>query len=230
MKLLLIYIGHEKKFSPEHEELTKIQIDNSLDLGWKKKDILLVTNFPYTYKGINSYVIEGDYDALDGNRSSKILAINQLFRKGKIGEDIYWFHDHDAFQLIPMRDPDTTGIDLAYTDQGWDSTWNAGSFFFKKEAMDIFTWIEGTMAYLRLNEQDSLTYLINGDVNFINRRLKKLNTTYNLGIYHIDDCMKKADQPLIVAHFHPHKSRHMNLFRNIVPERLMKIFNLYGIV
>ena len=49
MKQLLIYIGPTDKFDDEHEVLTKIQIDNSLDLGWKKEDILLVTNFPYEY-------------------------------------------------------------------------------------------------------------------------------------------------------------------------------------
>jgi hypothetical protein len=53
MKNLLIHINPVSKiFSPEHEDLTRIQIDNSLELRWKKEEILLVTNFPYEYRGI----------------------------------------------------------------------------------------------------------------------------------------------------------------------------------
>ncbi len=229
MKNLLIFVSPEGRFKPEHEDLTKMQIDNSLALGWKQKDIILATNFEYEYVGIKSYVLKGNFDVIDGYRSSKIIAINQLFRDGMIKDDVYWFHDHDAFQLVPMRNPDMAGVDLVYTDQGLDPTWNAGSFFFKKGAEDIFSWVEGTMKYLHLNEQDSLTYLISSDVNFINRRLRKLNITYNVGIYHIDDCMKAAEQPLIVAHFHPHKPHHLDLFRNIIPGRLLDIFQKYGL-
>lgn len=54
MKNLLIYIHPDRKFvgesfSSETDVLPKIQIENSLKLGWKKEDILLVTNFPYEY-------------------------------------------------------------------------------------------------------------------------------------------------------------------------------------
>jgi hypothetical protein len=229
MKNLYIHISTNNGFGKEHEELTKMQIDNSIELGWKIEDILLVTNFEYEYRGIKTFVIKGEYDTIDGNRSSKIPAINRLFKEGMIGEDTYWFHDHDAFQLVPMREPDLTGVDMGCTDQGYEPIWNAGSFFFKKEAEDIFSWIEGTMAYLSMNEQNALTYLWNGDVNFINKRWKKLNNTYNLGIYHLDSCLEKIEKPLIVAHFHPHKPRHLDLFRGLVPKRLMSIFNNYGI-
>ena len=40
MKNLLIYIGPTKEFTKEHEELTEMQIDNSLALGWGREDIL----------------------------------------------------------------------------------------------------------------------------------------------------------------------------------------------
>ena len=133
MKNLLIFIGPEPKFSREHEVLTRIQIDNSLELGWNPEDIILVTDFPYEYRGIKSYVVKGDFKALDGNRSSKILVINQLFKDGMIN-DLFWFHDHDAFQLGPMRDPDLGDCVAGFTDQGWSGVWNAGSFFFTPDA------------------------------------------------------------------------------------------------
>ena len=69
MKCLLIYISPSNGFDKEHEELTKIQIDNSLDLGWKPGEIILVTNFPWEYRGIKATVLSGDLSAIDGNRS-----------------------------------------------------------------------------------------------------------------------------------------------------------------
>src|SRR5947207_2889604 len=104
MKNLLIYINSiDKKLSSEHEVLTKIQVDNRLELVWTLKDILLVTNFDYEYRGVKSIIVD-DYAVFDQNRSTKIPAINQLFRDGIIEDgEIYWFHDHDAFQLVPFE-------------------------------------------------------------------------------------------------------------------------------
>lgn len=52
MKNLLIYTNADKEFSEENKTLVKIHIDNSLELGWDRKDILLYTNFPYEYNGV----------------------------------------------------------------------------------------------------------------------------------------------------------------------------------
>lgn len=226
MKNLLIYIGPTKSFDKEHEELTKIQIDNSLSLGWKLGDVLLVTNFPYEYRGVKSTIVD-DYAVFDQNRSTKIPAINQLFRDGIIQDQLYWFHDHDAFQLEPLDV--TLEKDAGFTDHGWSKRWNAGSFFFKKDARDIFLWTWEYMNKRNTNEQDALTYMWGENINGINSRSQLMNITYNIGIYYIDRNLKKAELPVRVAHFHPHKRRHLDLFRHMLPDRLMAIFNDYGI-
>lgn len=228
MKNLLIYINPSKKFSQEHETLTKIQIDNSLSLGWKLEDILLVTNFVYEYKEVKSIVV-GDYEVFDNNHSTKIPAINELFRRHLINDNmIYWFHDHDAFQL------ETFDIELdkdaGFTDHGaWSKTWNAGSFFFNKNAEDIFLKIWELMNSRNTNEQNALTYMWQNNINGINERYELMSTAYNIGIYRIEENLKLAGMNPKVAHFHPHKKRHLDLFCNIVQERLMKIFNNHGI-
>lgn len=223
----MIYINPDRKFTSEHEDLTKIQIDNSLSLGWKLEDILLVTNFPYEYRGVKSIIVD-DYEVFDQNRSTKIPAINQLFADGIIKDEVYWFHDHDAFQLEPME------VDLkkdaGFTDHGARSkTWNAGSFFFKKGARDIFLWIWEYMNLRGTNEQDALTYMWRGNINGINDRYELMSIAYNIGISRVDEGFKKAGVPPKVAHFHPHKRRHLELFRDKLPERLLTIFNKYGI-
>jgi hypothetical protein len=226
VKNLLIYISPKDGFDKEHEELTKIQIDNSFDLGWKAEDIILATNFDWEYRGIHSLALKGNFDALDGNRSSKIPVINRLFDMGKIRDgDLVWFHDHDAFQLQPFKEMNLYPDVAAFTDQGWSKVWNAGSFFFTRGAADLFQKIYDTMLERNTNEQDALTYLWeNGLTGY-----KKLNITYNLGIYKIDSCLRKADLPLMVAHFHPHKPRHMKLFELLLPMRLMLLFKQHGI-
>ena len=229
MKNILIYVDPTKKFTAqEHEELVKIQIDNSLSLDWKPKDIFLVTSFEYEHNGVKSMVID-DYETFDHNRSTKILAINQLFRDGIIKDnEVYWFHDHDAFQLAPMEV--TLEKDAGFTDHGaWSKTWNAGSFFFKKSAEDIFLWISEYMDKMSTNEQGALTYMWENNINGINDRYELMSPAYNIGIYKIDENLKLAGEPPKVAHFHPHKRRHLDLFRNMLPERLLTIFSIYGI-
>jgi len=218
MKQLLVYISPTDKFDAEHETLTKIQVDNSLELGWKPEDIILATNFPWEYRGVKSHVMEGDYGALDGNRSSKIKVIHKLLMDWFVN-DVVWFHDHDAFQLELFNAP---YADFSVTDHGWSHTWNAGSFFFNQDTQWVFEQILKKMGN-EMNEQDALTTIYD-DVfpNFI-------NITHNLNIYQLKQNIEKADKPLLVAHFHPHKPRHMNLFRPILPQRLLDIFKGYGI-
>ncbi len=231
MKNLLIYINPvERKFSKEYEELTMIQIDNSLELDWRSKDIILVTNFPYEYRGIKSIIVN-DYEAFDQNRSTKIPAILELFKRNLIEENtLYWFHDHDAFQLIPFEVKLDT--DAGFTVFRNPQIWNAGSFFFKKSAESIFADIWAYMNKRGTNEQDALTYIWQNNVNGIEKRYTLMNITYNMGIYNTKHNLDKADLPVKVAHFHPHKKRHLDLYttRNILPRTLIKTFKNYNLI
>lgn len=228
MKNLLIYINPvEKKFTPEHDTLTKIQIDNSLRLGWQPQDILLVTNFDYQYRRVQSTVVD-HHSVFDANRSTKIPAIIELFKRGLITNDLYWFHDHDAFQFTPFTI--TLDKDAGFTDHGaYSPTWNAGSFFFKKSAQDIFLTIWEYMNLRGTNEQNALTYIWQNNVRGINDRYQLMNSTYNIGIYKIPQNIQAAEKPIKVAHFHPHKRRHLDLFRPLLPPNLLSIFKHYGI-
>jgi len=231
VKNLLVYYNQAEKFVPvkptEYEVLTKVQIDNSLDLGWKKEDLMLAMNFPYEYSGVKAYVVgEGKYDVHDGNRSSKLPMILRLFEDGVIGDDTYWFHDHDAFQLQPFNlDFDE---DMLWTNHGWTSMWNAGSFFFKKSARDIFERTNEIMYSRHLNEQTAFIELLREDPS-IEKRCRKINITYNFTIYYHVKTYPKVDKPLMVAHFQPQKPRHLALYTPLVPERFLRILEKYGI-
>lgn len=211
-----------------YEVLTKVQIDSSLELGWKKEDLVLAMNFPYEYNDVKSYVVgEGRYGVHDGNRSSKLPMICRMFDDGMIEDDIYWFHDHDAFQLQPFE-LDMEGFDLLWTDHGWTSMWNAGSFFFRKGARDIFERSNKIMYERNLNEQTAFIELLKEDPS-LEKRCKKINITYNFTIYYHVKTYPKVDKPLMVAHFQPQKPRHLALYKPLVSERFLQVLNKHGI-
>jgi hypothetical protein len=240
MKNLLIYLSSDKQFSKEHGVLVKIQIDNSLELGWKPEDILLVTNFEYEYSGIKAMVVPDENYCIHDGRTSKINVIVYLFEHGLIDNDLYWFHDLDAFQLELITENEVELGDklVAFTDYGWSRAWNTGSFFFKKESQEIFRRIKDTAYENTVHEEDAIAILVEKNLNSIDDKIKRLNITYNFGIRRIDINYRKAIKPLKVAHFHPAKAHVLNSFVHgvnkinmpLVSGILVKTLNKYGYV
>jgi hypothetical protein len=233
MKTILTFVDPSKQFNKEHRELTKIQIDNSLELGWNPEDIILATNFPWEYRGVSAYLVPDDcfYGKNNFIRSTKIPVINQLFKDGIIKEnEIYWFRDNDAFQLEPIDEQklkeELHGACVGITDHGWTKKFNAGSFFFDNRAKEIFIKTRECMDERNLDEQDALQYLI--DNNLVTG-IKKLNLTYNFGIYYHVRTKKIVRKPIVVAHFHPHKQRHLDLYAPLITKRLINILQSYGL-
>jgi hypothetical protein len=134
MKNLLIYINPERKFNTENSNYIKIQIDNSLDY-WKKEDILLVTNFPYEYKGVKAVVVPDDLYCQSSPCIIKINVIVYLL-ENKLLDELAWFHDTEAWQVAPLDL--RLDKELGLTDYGWDRKWNGGSIFFQPSTLDIF--------------------------------------------------------------------------------------------
>ena len=91
MKQILTYINSnsEDSFDEENKMAVKIQIDNSLSLGWKPKDIMLVTNFDYEYKGVKSIIV-GDENYCECHcPATKVYCIVTLFKLGLIKNGLY---------------------------------------------------------------------------------------------------------------------------------------------
>ena len=262
MKNLLIYLNPSKAFidyswGNENETLAKIQIDNSLALGWKKADIMLITNFEYEYRGIKSMVVSDELFCELRNTATKILVILHLFDQGLIGDDLYWFHDFDAFQLekITEEELDLGKSPFALTDYGKSiisesrsRRWSTGSIFFRKESEWIFRMIKDKVYQYQNNEEVALLVLTRRNRGNINEVIKKLNITYNLATRYRDvsACYEMADKPLKVIHFHPFDKRWLHtelgdniaccvygknrLKRVLVSRRLKNLFKKYNII
>ena len=245
MKNLIIYINPDG-FNKENEKLTKLQIDNSLELGWRVEDIILVTDFFYEYNGVKAYVIDTGCGYCSFiNTASKVKTLSYLFDIDFIGYGIYWCHDLDAFQVehITEKELGLENFDLGLCDYGRSTAWQMGSFFFKQAAEDIF---KENVSRIKPGKnkhgkiiQDENIMLDMTTENFkdINSRIKRLNITYDFGMRRVKLCYNKAIKPLKVLHFHPN-SKLLNTLaiamygkneinKPLMNKRLINLFNSY---
>ncbi len=270
MKNLMIYVNPSKYFGDEEKTAIKIQIDNSLDMGWKREDIMLATNFDYEYNEIKSLVVEDDNYCPFHPPASKINVIIDLFKQGLIKKgEIYWYHGFAEYQLhnIAETELELDKADMLLPDFGRLPRWSSGSIFFKSSAEDIFKWIRDIVYKYKTEEEAALGILtgqnsridIDGDeaiwakgytpkdipgIENINERIKKANITYNFHSGNIRSNYPAALKPIRVARFHfkninpknPHPDQigfflhgKNKLGVQIVPKRLVKIFNRHGI-
>ncbi len=228
MKNLLIYLNSERKFDEETSTLVKIQIDNSLDLGWKKEDILLITNFDYKYNGITATIVLDELFCTFYKYVSKINVLVHFFACGMIEKgQVYWLHDFDAYENSKIDELEVKeelgGVDVGFTSYGRGLRLNCGSFFFKDSAGDVFNWIKDKVyenakkwkgvelgvgeykdAYRRYSEELALEQLIDDNTHNINSRIKKINYSYNFGMRNLRTNYVDTLKPIRVLHFHPH--------------------------
>ncbi len=208
MKNLLIYTGPNKAFSREDASLTKIQIDNSLKLGWKRDDMLLVTDFSWEYNGVKAIVVpDGLYYDFDAN-ANKTRVIVYMFKQKMIDPDeLYWCHDLDAYELnkISEQELGLDGFDAGFVHYVYKPEWQCSSFFFTYKAKDIFELLDHTIQtrpWKSRNNEKTLTWLIKHN-KIAQDRYKKLNVTYSITKRYLEKIYPEADKPLKVLHFRP---------------------------
>lgn len=243
MKNLLIYTNPEG-FSDEVKVLVKIHIDNSLKLGWKRDDILLYTNFAYEYNGVPTHIVPSDLDLSWDRTSNKIFVIRYLLNNDLLEDDLYWYHDFDAFQNEYIH-KDKLGIadaSLGVTGYGYKDQLNGGSFFFTLKAKYTFnTWCDRTVQRRRTRaDEKTLTDMMRDETL---QDYKLLNITYNFGMRHTEMNYAKAMLPLRVLHFHPdyndamlpHPTKDCFMYGKnpmgipLMSKRLIKVFKKHGI-
>jgi hypothetical protein len=227
MKNLMIYVHPAKNWSDgwgELPALARLQIDNSVALGWNREDICIVTNFPFEYNGVKSVVLDGDHYCDFRETASKINVICHMFERGMIGDDTYWFHDWDAYQL---EDLGTVVLDgqVGLTDYGvtqvgpkLDKRPSTGVMFFGRDCADVFQWLRDAVYKRRVNEEVALEAMIRKNAHGILARIKKLNITYNLATRKrkVAETYEAAEKPLRVIHFHPRDDRRQEFGSNNV--------------
>jgi len=227
MKNLLIYINPDGGFNEESEILTKIQIDNSLELGWDEKDIILLTNFDYEYRGVKSTVVDDTYFNVEHPTSTKFRSIRNMFLDDLIKDELYWSHDLDCFQVEPISEQEILeemdGKDVGICDYGASIRYSGGSVFFKKSAENVFIAINRVMEKHHSMEEKAMTSLVTNNLSWIkgkigkpaNRfipvnfgrseyvksRVKVINFTYNFWDNNLKRRMLEVKKPIRTVHF-----------------------------
>lgn len=242
----MTYINPSRKLDRERQVFFKVQIDNFYDLGGKKEDILIFTNFPYKYNGVQSIEVDDNNYCPFRPNSTKTVTIANVFKTGVFKkEEIYWGHDSDAYQQFPITDEEL-GMeekDFAASTYGWSPKWQLGMYFFKSSSGDIFEALRDTVYEIHNEDERALVKLTNENYNNINSRINKLNNTYNFSIRHIVKAYAVADKPLKVLHFTPGyvdktmfaESLQMFMYGKnelgipFMTKRLIKIFKYHGV-
>jgi len=231
MKQILTYISPKQEFNEEHKMAVKIQIDNSLALGWKPEDIILITNFPYIYKDVCAIII-GDSNYCEFHwPATKIYVIEFLFRAELIGEGTYWYHDFDCFQLEPFPEDVLGDADWGITNYGRMPRLCSASIFFKRNAAELFFYLKKYIVEHRIEEERALGKII--ELN--PEKFKHLNITYAFHKFNLRSCYKIADKPIKAAHFHLTPDKYDFYVRGnnklqqvLIPNHLIEIFHQHG--
>lgn len=235
---LLTYVSPDKNFNDEHKKLVKIQIENSLSLGWKIEDIMLVTNFEYEYNGVKSIVLEDNVFCNFFTPTTKLYTIVRLFEKKLIKDDLYWYHDFDCFELNRIIESEVRNemgsCNLGASNYCQRYRLCSASMFFDKNAEDIFRWLKKESENNKVNEEHSLMRMVYDENNPLRLRFKIVNTTYAFHKFNIVPTYKTTIKPIRAAHFHltPDKYEFYVEGKNklnmvLIPERLIEIFKKY---
>lgn len=94
MKNLITYSLDNPSDHEEIDEYLRLQVSNSLRLGWSVNNIVLYTNWAFEYRG----VVARQLEIKNKSRFSKWYGIREVLAEGHSA----WNHDHDGWQIFPI--------------------------------------------------------------------------------------------------------------------------------
>lgn len=130
----------------------KLQVENSLRLGWDKEDIVVITNFSFEYMGIKSHVVNDI--CRWSSFANKMVVIEKMISDGIINDN-FWLHDCDAYQLVPFDFPKDCG-DVGFTRHApGRNKPQGGSAFYRKSAFDIVCAVSEMIKLFKVQKEES---------------------------------------------------------------------------
>jgi FkbM family methyltransferase len=179
--------------------LINAQIENSLELGWRPEDIILISNFDYEFMGVRSLNVPLNQQCLTG---SKMFGMKHLFDQGLIQEwdGVVWAHDLDAWQNMPFGIPSFKDVGIVCYS---NAKFNGGSIFWSARAGDI---VQEVIRIITSDQQQKEEPTLNAVLKSpqFSDRITVLNNTYNVGCSGYVVRYDKSIKPLRVCHFHPY--------------------------
>ena len=173
--------------------LIKAQIENSLQFGWTPENIIMLTNFEFSYMGVRAIPIKLNNFCFTG---SKVFGVKWLMDNTEF-EGPFWCHDLDAWQNAPITCPDFKDAGFAQYSR---PKINGGVQFWRHSGHDILDKIVDTLIKnSAAREEPTLDkFCLN------NKRVTMLNSKYNVGCSGFIPRYERSDEhPVKVCHFHP---------------------------
>lgn len=171
------------------------QIENSLNLGWKKNDIIILSNFDFEYMGVKAIVIGLNDFCFTG---SKMFAIKWYFENSDY-DGVIWCRDVDTWQNVEFDKPKFKHVGITTYSQ---PKLNGGSVFWRSKAKDIIDHIVDILKTDRLKREEPTLNKVLKSKEY-KKRVTIINQTFNLGCSGFVKRYNRSDKPIRVCHFHP---------------------------
>jgi hypothetical protein len=185
-----------------------VQVANSLDLGWRPEDVLLMTNFPYQRSGVAAIQLP---DA-SRPRTARVTSFHKtraiLDALDRVGEDeVVWYHDVDAFQLQRFeRRPSPAVLSFCLYSTRERLLVQGGSLFFTRAARPVFAWVFDSLLHRGCRKDEFALTDAAGWPAFgrpgYEGFFAVLDYSYNLGSSDFGVRYQSAEKPIKVAHLH----------------------------
>jgi hypothetical protein len=181
-----------------------LQVDNSLELGWRAADLLVYTNFPYARHGVRAVEWRPGKRPRTARMTSfhKTEVLLHALRRLDRGETI-WYHDADAYQLHPFAGSPAGGKDLAaclYCTRE-RLLIQGGSMFLRRGALAIFEEVYELLTRHGYRKDEMALTDLCARAELLDR-FAALDYSFNLGDTDFELRYQLAERPIRVAHFH----------------------------
>jgi len=173
----------------------KAQIANSIDLGWRREDIVVLSNFEYEFMGVKNTVVELNDNCLTG---SKMFGLKWLYEN--TDADVVWSHDLDAWQNAWFDAPDFKDVGATYYSQ---PKFNGGSMFWRRTAVDIIEAILGRIKEKKKEREEPAINHVFKSKKYKDR-ITTIDNTFNVGCSGFVERYVRSMKPIRVCHFHPY--------------------------
>ncbi len=215
-----------------------LQVDNSLELGWRPGDLQVYTNFPFSRHGVRSLEVLPGRRPRTARMTSFYKTEVLLDALGRLDAgEVLWYHDADAYQLQPFAGSPAPGKDLAaclYCTRE-RLLIQGGSMFLTRAARPVFEEVRRLLVHRRYRKDEVALTDLAGRPEFLDR-FGPLDYSYNLGDTDFELRYQLAKRPIMVAHFHLDRASHRARFlegRNSLgvhplSERFERLLHLHG--
>lgn len=177
------------------ERYTKAQIDNSLRLGWLPTDIVLLSNFPFSYRNVVARELKLNNFCFTG---SKMFAIHNLLQRAE-KDEVYWVHDLDLWQDADVSKVQFKDIGISTYSR---PKYNGGSVFYRPAAADMVKAIVEEITRQQSKREEPVINVVLHRPEF-ESRVTVLDSSYNVGCSGYVERLTRGVKPIKGYHFHP---------------------------